>query len=187
MSVHPTLTTENKWLAARDGLEAPVLDLADGREERTPLRVLVRRTLRALEPHARELGSERELEGIVEILEAATARTPSFASGTRVATSSRSSVSSRAGARPALASPRGAGIGSAHRRKGCPRRDAPETSCRSARPRRLRRVRVNLASQGGTERCDSTGRCPDTGSLSRSVGSTWSAASRTGSSIRWAL
>ncbi len=68
-NVHPTLTTENKWLAARDGLEAAVLDLADGREERTPLRVLVRRTLRALEPHARELGSERELEGIVEILE----------------------------------------------------------------------------------------------------------------------
>jgi len=28
----------------------------------------VRRTLREIEPHARELGSERELEGIVEIL-----------------------------------------------------------------------------------------------------------------------
>jgi carboxylate-amine ligase len=28
----------------------------------------VRRTLRELEPHARELGSERELEGIAEIL-----------------------------------------------------------------------------------------------------------------------
>jgi gamma-glutamyl:cysteine ligase YbdK (ATP-grasp superfamily) len=28
----------------------------------------VRRTLREIEPHARELGSERELEGIAEIL-----------------------------------------------------------------------------------------------------------------------
>ena len=29
---------------------------------------LIRRTVRELEPHARELGSERELEGIEEIL-----------------------------------------------------------------------------------------------------------------------
>ena len=33
-----------------------------------PSRKLVRRTLRELEPQARELGSERELEGILEIL-----------------------------------------------------------------------------------------------------------------------
>jgi carboxylate-amine ligase len=33
-----------------------------------PLSALVRRTLGELEPHARELGSERELEGIEEIL-----------------------------------------------------------------------------------------------------------------------
>ena len=42
---HRLLTTENKWLAQ-----------------------LVRRTLRDIEPHARELGSERELEGVREIL-----------------------------------------------------------------------------------------------------------------------
>jgi carboxylate-amine ligase len=29
---------------------------------------LIRRTLRAIEPHARELGSDRELEGVDEIL-----------------------------------------------------------------------------------------------------------------------
>jgi carboxylate-amine ligase len=62
------LTTENKWLAARYGLEAPIMDLATGRRNRVPIAQLVRRTLRDLEPHARELGSERELEGIREIL-----------------------------------------------------------------------------------------------------------------------
>ncbi|MFN2627335.1 MAG: carboxylate-amine ligase [Gaiellaceae bacterium] len=67
-SYHRILTTENKWLAARYGLEAPVMDLATGRRNRTPVAQLVRRTLKDLEPHARELGSERELEGIHEIL-----------------------------------------------------------------------------------------------------------------------
>ena len=67
-SYHRILTTENKWLAARYGLEAPVMDLATGRRNRVPVAQLVRRTLRDVEPHARELGSERELEGIREIL-----------------------------------------------------------------------------------------------------------------------
>ena len=67
-SYHRILTTENKWLAARYGLEAPVMDLATGRRNRVPVAQLVRRTLRELEPHARELGSDRELEGIREIL-----------------------------------------------------------------------------------------------------------------------
>jgi carboxylate-amine ligase len=62
------LTTENKWLAARYGLEAPVMDLATGRRNRVPVAQLIRRTLRDVEPHARELGSERELEGVREIL-----------------------------------------------------------------------------------------------------------------------
>ena len=66
-SYHRILTTENKWLAARYGLEAPVMDLATGRRNRVAVSQLVRRTLRAIEPHARELGSERELEGIEEI------------------------------------------------------------------------------------------------------------------------
>jgi glutamate---cysteine ligase / carboxylate-amine ligase len=67
-SYHRILTTENKWLAARYGLEAPVMDLATGRRNRIPVAQLVRRTLREIEPHARELGSERELEGIAAIL-----------------------------------------------------------------------------------------------------------------------
>ena len=67
-SYHRILTTENKWLAARYGLEAPVMDLATGRRNRVPVAQLIRRTLRDLEPHARELGSEGELEGIRDIL-----------------------------------------------------------------------------------------------------------------------
>jgi carboxylate-amine ligase len=67
-SYHRILTTENKWLAARYGLEAPVMDLATGRRNRLPVSQLIRRTLKEIEPHARELDSERELEGIHEIL-----------------------------------------------------------------------------------------------------------------------
>ncbi len=68
-SYHRILTSENKWLAARYGLEAPLMDLATGRRIRVPIAKLVRRTLRDLEPHARELGCERELEGIAELLD----------------------------------------------------------------------------------------------------------------------
>jgi glutamate---cysteine ligase / carboxylate-amine ligase len=67
-SAHRMLTSENKWLAARYGLEAPLMDLATGRRNRIPLAQLVRRRLKELEPHARELGSERELDGIEAIL-----------------------------------------------------------------------------------------------------------------------
>jgi len=67
-SYHRILTSENKWLAARYGLEAPVMDLATGQRNRVPIAQLIRRTLKALEPHARELGCDRELEGIGEIL-----------------------------------------------------------------------------------------------------------------------
>ena len=65
---HRILTTENKWLAARYGLEAPIMDLETGRRNRIPVAQLVRRTLKEIEPHARELGCERELEGIRDIL-----------------------------------------------------------------------------------------------------------------------
>jgi glutamate---cysteine ligase / carboxylate-amine ligase len=67
-SYHRILTTENKWLAGRYGLEAPLMDLATGRRNRVPVAQLIRRTLKELAPHARELGSERELEVIEEIL-----------------------------------------------------------------------------------------------------------------------
>jgi glutamate---cysteine ligase / carboxylate-amine ligase len=67
-SFHRILTTENKWLAARYGLEAPVMDLVTGRRNRLPVAQVIRRTLKLLEPHARELGSEAELAGIEQIL-----------------------------------------------------------------------------------------------------------------------
>jgi carboxylate-amine ligase len=65
---HRMLTTENKWLAVRYGLQAPVMDLATRRRNRVAVSQLIRRRLKELEPHARELGSERELEGIQDIL-----------------------------------------------------------------------------------------------------------------------
>jgi glutamate---cysteine ligase / carboxylate-amine ligase len=67
-SYHRILTTENKWLAARYGLDAPLMDLATGRRNRVPVRQLIRRTLKEIEPHARDLGSERELEGVLDVL-----------------------------------------------------------------------------------------------------------------------
>jgi carboxylate-amine ligase len=67
-SYHRILTAENKWLAARYGLEAPVMDLVTGRRNRVPVAQLIRRTLKLVAPHARELGSEQELAGIEDIL-----------------------------------------------------------------------------------------------------------------------
>jgi glutamate---cysteine ligase / carboxylate-amine ligase len=67
-SFHRILTTENKWLAARYGLEAPVMDLVTGRRNRMSVAQVVRRTLKLLAPHAKELGSESELAGVEEIL-----------------------------------------------------------------------------------------------------------------------
>jgi glutamate---cysteine ligase / carboxylate-amine ligase len=67
-SSHRILTSENKWLAARYGLEAPVMDLETASRNRVPVARLIRRTVADLRPHARELGSERELEGVLEIL-----------------------------------------------------------------------------------------------------------------------
>jgi len=43
--------------------------LVTGRRNRVPIAQLIRRALRDVEPHARELGSDRELEGIREILD----------------------------------------------------------------------------------------------------------------------
>jgi carboxylate-amine ligase len=67
-SFHRILTTENKWLAARYGLEAPVMDLVTGRRNRMPVAQVVRRTLKLIAPHAKELGSEAELAGVEQIL-----------------------------------------------------------------------------------------------------------------------
>ena len=55
-SHHRILTSENKWLAARYGLEAPVIDLGTGRRNRVPIARLVRSVAdrdRAARPRAR--------------------------------------------------------------------------------------------------------------------------------------
>jgi carboxylate-amine ligase len=67
-SYHRILTTENKWLAARYGLEAPVMDLLTGKRNRGPVSSSIRRTLKTIAPHAHDLGTEEQLSGIEEIL-----------------------------------------------------------------------------------------------------------------------
>ena len=44
------------------------MDLLTGRRNRVPVAQLVRRTVKLVQPHAEDLGSERELTGIEEIL-----------------------------------------------------------------------------------------------------------------------
>jgi carboxylate-amine ligase len=62
------LLDENRWLAARHGLEAELLDY--GSRRRVPVRELAESLLERLAPHARELACERELEGIRDLLRA---------------------------------------------------------------------------------------------------------------------
>jgi carboxylate-amine ligase len=58
---------ENKWLAARHGLDAELVDLPSN--ERVGAKALARRLLERLREHAQDLGSAAELEGIVDLLE----------------------------------------------------------------------------------------------------------------------
>jgi carboxylate-amine ligase len=58
---------ENKWLAARHGLDGELVDLPDRRK--VPTRELARRLFDRLEDHARDLGSHAELQGILDLLE----------------------------------------------------------------------------------------------------------------------
>jgi glutamate---cysteine ligase / carboxylate-amine ligase len=58
---------ENKWLAARHGLDGELVDLPSMDRVRT--RDLAGRLLDRLREHAHELGSERELEGIQDLLD----------------------------------------------------------------------------------------------------------------------
>jgi carboxylate-amine ligase len=61
------LLEENKWLAARYGLTGELIDLP--KSARVPARDLAGRVVERLRPHARELGSERELEVVFELIE----------------------------------------------------------------------------------------------------------------------
>jgi carboxylate-amine ligase len=58
---------ENKWLAARHGLEGSLVDLPE--QGRVPVPELTRRLLDRLAPHADELGSSEDLRGIEDILD----------------------------------------------------------------------------------------------------------------------
>jgi carboxylate-amine ligase len=58
---------ENKWLAARHGLEGELVDLPDA--ERVATKALARRLRDRLREHAEDLGSAAELEGIDDLLQ----------------------------------------------------------------------------------------------------------------------
>jgi carboxylate-amine ligase len=58
---------ENKWMAARHGLGAYLVDLPD--KDRVPVPELARRLMARLRPHAAELGSEAEFDCLEEILD----------------------------------------------------------------------------------------------------------------------
>jgi carboxylate-amine ligase len=58
---------ENKWLAARHGLEGHLVDLPSN--ERVATSELARRLVDRLREHAQDLGSAGELDGIDDLLE----------------------------------------------------------------------------------------------------------------------
>jgi glutamate---cysteine ligase / carboxylate-amine ligase len=65
---YPTpLLEENKWLAARYGMQGDLIDLP--RSARIPTVELARRLSERLRPHARELGSDREFEALEDLIE----------------------------------------------------------------------------------------------------------------------
>jgi carboxylate-amine ligase len=66
--LHWEMLDENRWLAARHGLEAELFDQAAG--ARRGVRELSEELLERLAPHARELGCEQELEGVRDLLSA---------------------------------------------------------------------------------------------------------------------
>jgi glutamate---cysteine ligase / carboxylate-amine ligase len=62
------IVDENRWLAARHGLDAELVDHATG--ERAGARELAEGLLERLAPHGQDLGCERELEGVGDLLRA---------------------------------------------------------------------------------------------------------------------
>jgi glutamate---cysteine ligase / carboxylate-amine ligase len=57
---------ENKWLAARHGLDGEIVDLPSS--DRVPTKVLARRLVDRLRDHARDLGSATELEAVEDLV-----------------------------------------------------------------------------------------------------------------------
>jgi len=64
------LAQENKWRAARHGMNATFYDATD--KTTTPAKDLARQMVERLKPHAQDLACEHELEGILEIVEGGT-------------------------------------------------------------------------------------------------------------------
>jgi glutamate---cysteine ligase / carboxylate-amine ligase len=58
---------ENKWLAARHGLEGELVDLPN--RDRVPARELARRLIDRMREHCRDLGSVDDLEAVEDLLE----------------------------------------------------------------------------------------------------------------------
>jgi glutamate---cysteine ligase / carboxylate-amine ligase len=58
---------ENKWLAARHGLDGELVDLPHS--DRVSTRALARRLIDRMRDHCRELGSEAELDAVEDLLE----------------------------------------------------------------------------------------------------------------------
>ena len=68
LSVYPwQMLDENRWLAARHGLDGEVVDLPDN--DRVTMKALARRLLERLAPHAQQLGGADALDGIRDLLE----------------------------------------------------------------------------------------------------------------------
>ncbi|MEA2410313.1 MAG: glutamate---cysteine ligase / carboxylate-amine ligase [Thermoleophilaceae bacterium] len=63
----PEALDENRFLAARDGMDAELIDVE--LERRVPAREMALRLVDACAPHARALGCERELNGVVAMAE----------------------------------------------------------------------------------------------------------------------
>jgi carboxylate-amine ligase len=58
---------ENKWLAARHGLEGEIVDLPSA--DRVPTRALARRLLDRMREHCQDLGSADDLEAVEDLLQ----------------------------------------------------------------------------------------------------------------------
>ena len=63
----PEVIAENRFLAARDGVDAELID--PGARRRVPVRVLARELLAAARPHAIELGGLPELDAVHDLLD----------------------------------------------------------------------------------------------------------------------
>ena len=87
---HRMLMSENKWLAARYGLDAPLMDLAAGNGSKVPARTLAKRRLRELKPVAKRARLHQGARpDRVDPRERHRVQTASCRSTTRIATWSR--------------------------------------------------------------------------------------------------